>query len=636
MRRLLLVLTVCAVPAAMMAQSKTSGNSTRPIQTQFNGSEILPAASKTKVANKANDHVTEIGSTTYDLQTNQSMGRRIINHGDSTLSATWTISQEFGNSDAPFADRGTGYNYFDGSEWGPEPDERLEKGLRTGWPSISISSDGREVVVAHSPQSGQVTLGVLSNSAKGESDFSLKTPFKNNASNIWVRTAAVDSFLYVISNHTASDGDLTDSNGITSPMYYSRSINNGDTFAIDHIALPGYDSTNFSSGGGDGYSIDAKDSIVAISYTAGGTNFLALWLSKDYGINFELINVDSFPFPNLGAAQDTVQTDVDGDGATDTVLVADHTSVLIDNDGETHVFWTEYRLYNDGKDAGTPGSFIPFYNTEQIVGLKHWSTRDTSVQYIARMIDCDGGDGAITMGSAYNSEGNRYGNSYTLKTPQAGINDAGDIFVTYSALVERDTTTFDNSIVAGQQYSDVFVIYTEDNGATWSDQQNISASAGVEDVFPSIARDVDDNIHVLYMSDEEPGTILQGSDQASLMAMNYAKVSVADIKAGTLGNTNCPIATGIDTKALARALSQNYPNPANTISNIDLRLNETTNLELTLKNVLGQTVAVVANGVYAPGLHNFSISVDNLSNGVYFYSLTANGTSVAQKVIVGK
>lgn len=633
MRRLLLVLTVCAVPATMMAQSKTSETSVRPVKTQFNGSEIIPATSKTKVANKTNDHVTEIGSTTYDLQTNQSIGRRIMNHADGTISATWTMSQRYSNEDPNYEDRGTGYNYFDGSEWRDAPEERLERGLRTGWPSITLSSDGREVIVSHAPQSGAVTIGLLKNEVKGAEDFSLKTPFVNNGSNIWVRTAAVDSILYVISNHTASDGDLADSNGITSPMYYSRSTNNGDTFAIDHIALPGYDSTNFTSGGGDGYSIDAKDSIVAITYTAGGVNMLALWLSKDYGINFELINVDSFPFPNFAATNNTVKTDVDQDGVTDTVLVADHTSVLIDNDGETHVFWTEYRYYNNGDGEG---GFLPFVNTPETIGLKHWSTRDTTVKYIAKMIDCDGGDGEITVGSQYNSTGNRYGNSFTLKTPQAGINDAGEIFVTYSALVERDTTTFQTSLVQGQQYSDIFVVYTTDNGATWSDQQNISASYNIEDVFPSIARHVDENIHVLYMTDEEPGTILQGDDQTALMSMNYAKVSVEDIKAGTIGNNNCPLHVGIDTKALSRALSQNYPNPANTISNIDLRLNETTNLELTLKNVLGQTVAVVANGVYAPGMHNFSTSVENLSNGVYFYSLTANGVSVTQKVIVGK
>ena len=64
---------------------------------------------------------TEIGDTRYDLQTNSAIQRRIINHTNGTVSATWTYSAV--NS---WATRGTGYNYFNGSSWGTAPTSQIE------------------------------------------------------------------------------------------------------------------------------------------------------------------------------------------------------------------------------------------------------------------------------------------------------------------------------------------------------------------------------------------------------------------------------------------------------------------------------------------------------------------------------
>jgi hypothetical protein len=52
------------------------------------------------------------GKTTYDLQTNGSMQRRIIQNG-TKISCGWTFSSEAGvTATSPFADRGTGYAHF--------------------------------------------------------------------------------------------------------------------------------------------------------------------------------------------------------------------------------------------------------------------------------------------------------------------------------------------------------------------------------------------------------------------------------------------------------------------------------------------------------------------------------------------
>ncbi len=66
-------------------------------------------ATKKKLGKAAPNYV-EIGSTRYDLQTNSSVGRRIITKGN-TVSATWTIAQD----GDPYPSRGTGYTYNSGT-----------------------------------------------------------------------------------------------------------------------------------------------------------------------------------------------------------------------------------------------------------------------------------------------------------------------------------------------------------------------------------------------------------------------------------------------------------------------------------------------------------------------------------------
>ena len=81
---------------------------------------------------------TTVGASTYDLQTNSAIQRRIINHANGAITATWTYSNV--NS---WATRGTGYNYFNGTQWGSLPTSEIET-ERTGWPSPMRLASGKE------------------------------------------------------------------------------------------------------------------------------------------------------------------------------------------------------------------------------------------------------------------------------------------------------------------------------------------------------------------------------------------------------------------------------------------------------------------------------------------------------------
>src|SRR5690606_21060041 len=102
---------------------------------------------------------------------------------DGTNSAAWTFSSETSSS---FTDRGTNYNYFDGSAWGPISYNRIEN-ERTGWPSLLYTTGGTEMTIAHT-SNGQLLKSSRATKGSGTFAFNYVT---SNISNgfLWPRAA---------------------------------------------------------------------------------------------------------------------------------------------------------------------------------------------------------------------------------------------------------------------------------------------------------------------------------------------------------------------------------------------------------------------------------------------------------------
>ncbi len=124
-----------------------------------------------------------IGNTLYDLQSNRGPARRIVNNGDGTLSANWTFSA----NQSGYPDRGTGYNYYDGTSWGPSPTARLE-GVKTGFANMAVVG-GNEYTLAHVGATG---AGMLMKRTKGTGAWTAYTPVGGTppSTDVWFRMAA--------------------------------------------------------------------------------------------------------------------------------------------------------------------------------------------------------------------------------------------------------------------------------------------------------------------------------------------------------------------------------------------------------------------------------------------------------------
>ncbi len=580
---------------------------------------------------------TTLGETYYDLQTNASPGRRVVLHADGTVSAVWTASADDATN---FPNRGSGYNYFDGSSWLGLRNDKIEGTQRSGWPNIMELSNGKESIIAHESNTGGFIRSV--NSAVGSTSWSssgailddVTVPNVNRVP-IWSRAVASNGYVHVISNYWISESTNVPAviiNGVTSPTTYSRSSDDGETWEVEHAILPGYDSTLYPSGGGDNYAMDSRDSIVAI-VIGGLGDPISLWKSTDNGMTFTYTDVDKLPFKGprmseeLTLSGDTLDTN---DGSLD---------VLIDNDGNVHVFWGFGLITGGVTDAGdTTFFFFPGQAT-----IRHWKEGDTEPRVCGGTIDMDG-DGGLTITSetinALDATGNvpsgllsaaRTGTTSITTMPSASVDADGNLYMVYSSAIET-SIHFLNA-----NFRDILVSFSDDGGATWFGPQNITQDRNTENTFPCVAKRTNDFLHLIFQQDNIPGTFLQnnanGTHPSEVNEIKYAAVPVAAILNNEIGQ-NTLGEEKITKKAEVFLVSQNQPNPFFGSTEVLVYLQSGAPMNLTVTDVMGKVVNQGSLGVLPAGNNVISIDGNGLQAGIYFYTLSTPDHSITKKMQV--
>jgi hypothetical protein len=83
-------------------------------------------------------------------------------------------------------------------------------------------------------------------------------------------------------------------------------------------------------------------------------------------------------------------------------------------------------------------------------------------------------------------------------------------------------------------------------------------------------------------------------------------------------------------------LHQNYPNPFNPGTTITFNLNEAQPVKLEVFNIMGQRVAVLADGMLSSGSHSVYFDASGFSSGVYLYRLSDPAGSSTRSMILLK
>jgi len=80
----------------------------------------------------------------------------------------------------------------------------------------------------------------------------------------------------------------------------------------------------------------------------------------------------------------------------------------------------------------------------------------------------------------------------------------------------------------------------------------------------------------------------------------------------------------------------NYPNPFNPITNISFYLQKDDTVTIEIFNLKGQMIKTLAHGHFAQGLHNINYNADDISSGIYFYSLKTSDYKAIRKMVLLK
>jgi hypothetical protein len=84
------------------------------------------------------------------------------------------------------------------------------------------------------------------------------------------------------------------------------------------------------------------------------------------------------------------------------------------------------------------------------------------------------------------------------------------------------------------------------------------------------------------------------------------------------------------------SLSQNYPNPFNPSTEINYTLAKSGDVTLKIYNLLGSEVTTLVNGFMEAGKHSVKFDANDITSGIYFYTIKADNFKSTRKMILMK
>jgi len=288
MKRFLSIILALGVIVSLSAQKRTEvskelrNKSVTKAYKQYKGPNYLVNPDNPTIRSKSTTIDESIlGNSHYDLQSNSLLGNRMWLYSDGTIGAVWTRGVE----EAPnFPDRGAGYNYYDGTSWGPAPTGPIES-VRAGWPSYAAWGENGEIVVSHDfdAQTGGYLL-IITRTEKGSGDWNESTLEGPDGHKIaWPRitTSGINNEIIHILYVTYPTGNGgTPYMGQDGALLYSRSSDGGATFDIMNEVLDGTGSDDYSGIRADEYTwAEPRTGVIA---------FVCAETWRDRNVNFPI------------------------------------------------------------------------------------------------------------------------------------------------------------------------------------------------------------------------------------------------------------------------------------------------------------------------------------------------------------
>lgn len=578
-------------------------------------------------------------TTTYDLQSNAYVSNRMYQAADGSVAVVATMSHE---SNQQAADRGTGYNFCqngDFNNWGDMPDARVED-VRTGWPTIASVGANGEIFVAHTDG---LSCWIRANKGEGEWEGPIAIPNPEGTQYpyklSWARIAtsgADNNIVHVISGAQHQ----VEPQLYSRCMFYSRSTDGGHTWTTDYSPLRS-DSLETDVYSADKYAIATNGNNVAILYTGALQAHVLVYKSTDNGETWEKRIVWENPYN--GISWDDPQSVY-----TDTLYGPANGAIAIDNNGVVHVALNVYEFihsevgdsytvfrgltsdgvvyWNDTEEGpitdadGNPHDALRLWKPAAGGGIQHGNNEGRFCGWIPPMED--GTYEGFDLDKLY-SENDYFYHFYGQSAcPAISIDPDGNIAVAYSApnITRHDGTHY---------FRNIFVSSKEANTDTW----NVATDNLMEDfqhqysegIFSNSVNNVKENgiFWFAYQEDETIG-LYWGSNatqgNATDNSIVVAKVNLAFTDVNEVVNPMNSVNV--------------RPNPVQDVLYLDVNACQASDLNVAVYNITGQRVLEQNLSALSAGVNTRTLNVSNLTSGVYFVTVSANGFQETKKFIV--
>ena len=623
--------------------------------------------------------------TTYDLQSNSYVANRMCQFADGSVAVTATYSGE--EFDEDFPDRGTGYNFArEGrvGKFGAIPTTRVEANatgadMRTGWPSIAPYGAEGEILVNHTDG---LNYWVREKAGEGEWDGPHAIPNPEGFENLeeglklsWPRIVTTGENNEVLHIFASASGDSTRAH------FYVRSTDLEEwnieysPLEIDdlHYYTAGHPSCRFAA---DDYAVSACGNNISVVYCSGFQSDVMVYESQDAGETWTSRVVWECPFD----IEEWFAGEYDEDNEEKQYLVSKkesgqvycptHASIAVDAEGVSHValgvglydilvggyYATYVGMYTDG--VAYWNSLISWEMDEngEAVPSPIRSVRDDSLKHALRLwwpakdnpdyIEMDitnfcawmpphAEDGYNTFDykkqyTGGTKEGqNDYGRFGLTAYPSIAVDPAGNLAVAYSS---PDL----NRTLYNEQYymRTIFVNYKPVDSLYWGQmpiwglnlyEGNFAHEIDDATFISAVSNSVKENeFWFSCMSDDTPG--FHTGSEASQANISTSTLNVFKFDPNGLLNDEDE---AIGLNEAIDVVYNIFPNPATDF--IKVSSSSDANATVTFSNIAGQTVKVV-NTNLTTGEN--TIAVNDLTSGVYFCTVTANGYSHTTKVVV--
>ena len=202
--------------------------------------------------------------------------------------------------------------------------------------------------------------------------------------------------------------------------------------------------------------------------------------------------------------------------------------------------------------------------------------------------------------------------------------------MTYQTIDEASDTT-----LYSQSHKHVYMMTSSDGGNTWTYPMDIRRTVPGNDanfeecVFAAVGRNVTNEAVVLYQRDGAPGHALATAgtcDQANNLG-NASDIVYTLVDALTVGTDNSIANNNF-------SVSQNYPNPSNGSTSINITLKKASSINFTVADILGKVVYTEQLDNLAAGIHTVTLNTGSWAHGVYTYTVRTADNAVTKQMIV--